>query len=114
MERLDPAALAWLVASVDADNPAAGIIAGFLPPAARDTWTKLSALAVSVRADGTKLTLTMHIRGKDAAAGEAAGNAVMESLKKAALAPERTAKADWQTVNVTTDAEKIAGWMQKR
>jgi hypothetical protein len=96
LDRLDPAALAWLVAKVDANNTALALVTPYLPPADRDAWTKLDALSVSLRADGSKLTLTMHLHGQDAA-GEAIAKVVAESFAKAGLAPERTAAADWHS-----------------
>jgi hypothetical protein len=110
LDRLDPAALAWLVAKVDANNSALALVTMYLPPADRDAWTKLDALAVSLRADGSKLTLTVHLHGQDPAAGEAIAKAVAESFAKAGLAPERTAAADWHSLVVAADADKLAAW----
>jgi hypothetical protein len=110
LDRLDPAALAWLVAKVDANNSALALVIPYLPPADRDAWTKLDALAVSLRADGSQLTLTMHLHGQDAAAGNAIAKAVAESFTEAGLAPERSAAADWQSLIVAAEADKLAAW----
>lgn len=114
VNRLDPSALAWLVATVDANNPAFGFAMPFLPPAAGDAWTKLDALAVSLRADGPKLTLTVHLRGKDVAAGEAIAKAVAESLTKAGVSAERQSDTNWQKLTATADAEKLTSWLRPR
>src|SRR5207302_615933 len=65
MNRLDPAALAWLVASVDANNGTLAFLAGRLPAGDRDAWSKLEALAVSVRDEGGKLSLIAHLRSEE-------------------------------------------------
>jgi hypothetical protein len=111
MERLDPTALAWLVATVDSNNPAFGILVPFLPPAAGDAWTKLAALAVSLRSDGQTLAMTLHLRGRDAAAGDALAKAVVESLTKAGLTAERTVTGEWQKLTARADAEKLWSWL---
>jgi hypothetical protein len=118
LARLDPAALAWLAASVDENNAVLGLVAGFipLPPADREAWAKLQEIAVSVQADDTRLTLTLHVRGRDVAAGEAIAAAVAESLTKAGVTVERRAQSrerpeDWHQVTATADAEKIAAWL---
>jgi hypothetical protein len=114
MARLDPAALAWLVATVDANNPAFGLAMPYLPPAGGDAWTKLDALAVSLRADGPKLTLMVHLRGKDAAAGDAIAKAVAESLTKVGVTAERNSEGDWQKLTATAESDKLTSWLRPR
>ncbi len=114
MDRLDPAALAWLVASVEPNSPALQFVTPFLPPADRDAWTKLEGLAVSLRVDGPKLTLTVQLRGNDAAADNAMAKAVAESLTKTGATVERRAGSrerpeDWQQITATAEAAKLAG-----
>lgn len=118
LARLDPAALAWLVASVDDNSAVLGLVTGFipLPPVDREAWAKLQAVAVSVRADDTRLTLTLHVRGRDAAAGDAIATAVADSLTKAGVSVQRRAGSrerpeDWQQLTATADAEKITAWV---
>ena len=82
MARLDPAAFAWLVANVDANNPAIGMAMPFLPPADHDAWAKLQAVAASIRADGTKVTLTAQFRCLDESASKELATAITESLEK--------------------------------
>jgi hypothetical protein len=114
MSRLDPQATAWLVASVDPNDAALVLAAPFLPAADRDAWTKLAALAVSLRADGNKITLNVHLRGRDA--GGAIAGALAESLKKAAAEVTVTVPeaGDWYGVTATGDADKLAGWMRAK
>ena len=80
MARLDPAALAWLVATVDANSPALAFATPFLPPADHDAWAKLQAVAASIRADGPDLALTVQVRGMNAKAGEDIATALAKSL----------------------------------
>jgi hypothetical protein len=111
MRRLDPAALAWLAASVDASDAALALAASLLPPADRDAWTKLEALAVSVRADGSKLTLTAHLRGRDVDAGWAIAKALADSLKTPAaeVMVNRPQPGDWYRLTAIGDVDKLAG-----
>jgi hypothetical protein len=114
MERLDPAAMAWLVAKLDATNPAFGFAMPYLPPAEHDARTKLEALAVSIRPDGSKLTLTVQLRGKDAASGEVLAKAAADSLTKIGVTAERKLDGNWQNVTATAEAENLAGWLRPR
>jgi hypothetical protein len=114
--RLDPAALAWLVATVDANNGAFALLAEHLPLAERDIWAKLDAVAVSIRSDGNALTLTAHIHSRDAAAGEAITKGIAESLAKAGISVERPAAApehfkDWRQLTATADGQRISAWL---
>jgi hypothetical protein len=118
-DRLDPAALAWLVANVDANSPAFALAMPYLPPADRDVWTKLVALTVSVRADGDKLALTVQLRGRNAAAGEAITKVLADSLTKwgaiAMRRPEsREQTGQWQQLTATADADQLTNWLQRR
>jgi hypothetical protein len=115
MERLDPAALVWLVASVDADNPAVGFAAGFLPPATRDALAKLAAVAVSIRIDGPKMTLTVHVRGQDADSGWLIAKALADILKQpAAEVTVHRQSGDWCRVTATGNADKLADWFRPK
>jgi hypothetical protein len=116
MARLDPAALAWLVATVDANNGTMGaVLAGYLPAAERNSWAKLEKVAVSLKADGTHLTLTADIRCRDAAAADALAGTVAESLAKAGVklgrADPREQSDPWRRVTSTADAERLAAWL---
>jgi hypothetical protein len=115
-ERLDPAAVAWLMVNVDANSPATAIATPFLPPVQRDTWAKLETLAVSIRADGSKLIVTVQLRAKDAAAGAAIAKALAESLQQPAaeIRVERTAFGDWNRMTATVEAEKLAELFKPR
>jgi hypothetical protein len=116
IQRLDPAALAWLVASVDADNAAVGFAANFLPPAAREVVSNLSAIAVSISADGTKLTLTAHVRGRTADGGRAIAKSLADSLAKPAseVTVNPSESGDWYRIMASGDAEKLAGWLRTK
>jgi hypothetical protein len=107
MERLDPSALAWLVASPDANDAAVTLVTPFVPPAERDAWMKLQAIALSLRAEGSRLTLTAHILGRNATAGEAIAKSVVESLTKVGVRVERSSSADWQNVLATADSNQL-------
>jgi hypothetical protein len=111
MERLDPAALAWLVASPGANDAALAFVTPLLPSADRDAWLKLESVAISIQADGPRLTLKAQIRGRDPAAGEAIAKAVAESLTKAGVTAERKSDSGWQKLTATADAEKLASWL---
>src|SRR5262249_36589501 len=58
--RVDPSALLWLAAFAEPNNAALALVTSLipLPPAEREAWTRLEALAVSVRADGARLVLS--------------------------------------------------------
>ena len=116
-DRLDPAAIAWLVLAADDKTATIGLAASMLPlpPTDRDALSKLQAFAMSLRADGPKVTLTLHVRGRDAAAGDAIAKAVADSLTRAGVDTLRRTgsdePADWQQVTATTDAKKLAAWL---
>jgi hypothetical protein len=114
-DRLDPAAVLWLVAYAEPNNAALGLVAGLLPlpPAERDAWTRLEALAVSVRADGPRLVLTASLRGRDAATSEALAQALTKSLATADVAVKQTADGDWRRLTAAADAAKLAGWVDQ-
>jgi hypothetical protein len=112
-EKLDPTALAWLVAAVDGRSPAFGLVASQLPlpQAGRDAVGKLDAFAASARADGQQVSLALHLRGRDGA-GEAAAAAITESLTKAGVPVTQRADGDWRQVTATAEAEKLAAWIR--
>jgi hypothetical protein len=113
-QRVDPAALAWLVAAVDDKTPVLGLAASMLPlpPAERDAVSKLETLAVSVRANGAKLDLTAHIHSRDAIASATIAAAVTESLTKAGVqAASRVRPENWQEITVTADADQLTAWI---
>jgi hypothetical protein len=113
VRRVDPAALVWLAAYAEANNDALGFVTGLLPlpPAERDAWARIEALAVSVRADGPKLVLTAALRGRDVATSDALAAAIVKSLATAGLTAERTADGHWRTLTATADAAALANWL---
>jgi hypothetical protein len=111
--RLDPAAQVWLAAFNEPNNAALDFVTGLLPlpPAERDAWSRLAALAVSVRADGPKLVLTVALRGREAASSDALADAVAKSLGAAGVAAERAADGDWRRLTAAADAAALAKWL---
>jgi hypothetical protein len=114
MERLDPNALAWLVAAPDANDAALAFVLPFLPPADHDAWTKLRLLAVSLRADGPQLTLTAHFRGGDAASGDAIAKAIAASLKGQGVEPTQSVSGEWRITGVTAQSDAILKLLNAR
>jgi hypothetical protein len=108
--RVDPAALAWIVASGEAIN-AALRYAGVPPPA--DPGNEPDALVMSLRADGMILTLQGQFHCRNATDEQGLAR-LMESMRNAGLTVERTASGEWQTLTVTADAEKLAKWLARR
>jgi hypothetical protein len=114
MERLDPAALAWLVASSDTNDAAIASLTPLLPITDREPWIKLQSLVVSLGVDGPRLTLTAQIRGRDPEVGEAIAKAVAESLRKGGVAASVAVAAEWNTVTCSAEAQQVADWFRKR
>ncbi|HEY1378907.1 MAG TPA: hypothetical protein VGF55_19050 [Gemmataceae bacterium] len=112
LRRVDPAAVAWVVASGEPINLALRL-AGVPPPAAGAAGKEPDALVMSLRADGAKVTLAGQVRCPVGTDEEGLAR-VMESMRKAGLTVERSATGDWQTLTVTADADKLAAWLQRR
>jgi len=112
-DRFDRDSLAWLAANVEANNSTIELLSSFLPlpPAEQKTWQQLESLAVSVRAGGDKLHLTIHLRGRDASASATIGNSLADWMAKAGMNVERSADGDWQRLTATMDAQQLAKWL---
>jgi hypothetical protein len=114
MDRLDPNALAWLVAAPDANDAALALVTPFLPPADRDAWTKLRSLAVSLRVDGPRLTLSAHVRGQDQAAGEAIAKAIAAALKGQSVEPTQSVSGEWRITEVAAQSDALLELLKAR
>jgi len=112
--RVDPSAVLWLAAFAEPNNAALALVTSLipLPPAEREAWTRLEALAVSIRADGAKLVLSAALRGRDTATTDALADAVARSLTAAGVTAERSADGDWRRLTATADAAKLAAWVR--
>jgi hypothetical protein len=112
-KRIDPDALVWLVGYAEPHNAALGLLSGLLPlpPTERDAWGRIESLAISVRANGTKLVLTAALRGQDSATSEALAGAVTRSLTTAGIAVEQTTDTDRRNLTATADAAVLAKWI---
>jgi hypothetical protein len=113
-QRLDPDALAWAIAHVEADDATPAALAALLPLPAeeRAAWGKVQGLAVGVRAAGPELVLTAQVRGRDDATTEQLGDAVERSLGAAGVvARDRVRDGDWLRLSAVVEAEALRQWL---
>jgi hypothetical protein len=112
-QRIDPAAIIWLAAHAEPKNAALGLMSGLLPlpPAERDVWGRVESLAVSIRADDTKLVFTAALCGQDSATSEALAGAVTKSLTANGVSVETAADGNWHTLTASADGHVLAKWL---
>jgi hypothetical protein len=112
-QHVEPEALVWLVAETEPNNPTLAFLTGLLslPPAERNAWDKLESLAIGVRAEGSKLALSLWLRGRDEPATAALADALERSLGAAGVVAERAKAGDGMRLTATADAAKLAGWV---